>query len=85
MLTALLVLRNSPAEGNGQEGDFVKQVVVPQDISSLALPHHLVPELEIVSLEVLACFALEVVLKSFLKCQCSSFKLQLLVVFNGFM
>ena len=67
MLAAWMVSRNLPAEGNGQEGDFVKQVVVPQNICSLALPHHLVPELQVVSLEVLACFALEVVFKAFLK------------------
>lgn len=59
--------RYLPAQSNGQQGHFVQQIVVPQNLSCLAFLHDFVPELKIVGSEVLACLALEVILKPFLK------------------
>lgn len=58
--------RCSPAQCNDKIGDLVQQVVVKQEVCRLALPHDLVPQLQVVGFEASAGFALEMIFNTIL-------------------
>lgn len=64
---AQAVHKRPPAESNDQVRQLVQQIVVQEHICSMALPHDLVPQLQIVGLEALASFAPEQVFQTVLR------------------